>query len=77
MECFITDISRFSSTNVKICHLGSRLGTGHQIQVSNSSISRICLKFPNFLRLLRRLGTRGATHTFTSADNNLLLSHLW
>ena len=32
VECFIADIPRFFSANVKTCLLGGRLGTRHQIQ---------------------------------------------
>ena len=45
-ECFTEDFWRFSTPNVKICMLGSRLRTWLQIQ----ALKEFFLKFPNFLR---------------------------
>ena len=39
MECFIAEFSRFFGTNSKMCLLGSRLATGHQIQEFHRALS--------------------------------------
>ena len=46
MACFPADFLQFSSTAVKICLLGDRLGACHSIL----EISGILLKFPKILR---------------------------
>ena len=60
MECFIADISRFFSANVKTCLLGGRLGTRHQIQAfqefsRNFKISFYLRSKRNFKKVAKKL----------------------
>ena len=45
-KCFTVDVWQFLGTTVEICLLDARLSTFP----SNSSVSEVSLKFPNFLR---------------------------
>ena len=49
MECFTADFSRNSCTNFKVCFLGDRLGTGHQIEKFQGSSWNLIISWSNLL----------------------------
>ena len=66
MECFTADFLQFLTKKCQNCQNLAFGGTAGYLQL-NPSISRIFLKFPNFLRslVLSCLATYEAAHTFT------------